>query len=481
MMLRSSFLSVKYRLAIAAIVALLVPMSTIAQVEEKKTLTLNEFIEIVKAYHPVAMQANLIPQQAREELRIARGGWDSMIYADYDRKSYDGVNYYSYFENSIKIPTWYGVQVKAGYDYVYGNRVNSESKLPNDGLGYLGISVPLGKNLLMDKQRAALQQAKIFQEASVQQRVILLNDVLFDALKTYYEWAYSYNELQVFSEAVKVAELRNEATVKSAFFGDRSAIDTVESLTQLQTRQYQRNEALLKWLTMSFELTNFLWTNDNSPRPVDTAIVPPPLSSDYLLLSVDLNKLQDLETQVRTTHPELLNYRFKLNQLNIERKLKLENLKPTLNASYNLISERFNFQSSAGLLFTNNYKFGVNFAMPISFAQGRGELKLTKLKIQNTQLDLDYKTQQLINKLRTYYNELIILQQQTRLYEQQIDALKKLFDGETNRFVNGESSLFLVNAREIAYLSALVKLRELQTKYYKTEAALKWSAGQLGQ
>jgi outer membrane protein TolC len=56
-----------------------------------------------------------------------------------------------------------------------------------------------------------------------------------------------------------------------------------------------------------------------------------------------------------------------------------------------------------------------------------------------------------------------------------------LFDGESNRFVNGESSLFLVNAREIAYLSAQVKLRELQTKYYKTEAAVKWSAGQIGQ
>lgn len=448
---------------------------------QTQTLSLTEFVEIVKTYHPVVKQANLIPAQAREELRIARGGWDPKIYSDYNRKSYDGVNYYSYFENSVSIPTWYGVQVKAGYDVVYGDRVNTESKLPKDGLGYLGISVPLGKNLFIDKQRAALQQAKIFQEASQQQRIIILNDVLFDALKAYYDWSYAYNELLVFTEAVKVAELRNKATIQSAFFGDRPAIDTVESLTQLQSRQFQQNEAKLKWLTTTFELSNFLWLNDNTTRPVDTTIVPASLSSDFLLATIDLNKLQDLETQVRLAHPELLNYRFKLNQLNVERKLKIENLKPTLNANYNLISERFNFQSTAGLLFTNNYKFGVNFAMPLTFAQGRGELKLTKLKIQNTQLDLDYKTQQLINKIRTYYNELIILQQQTRLYEQQISALKKLFDGETNRFVNGESSLFLVNAREIAYLSAQVKLSELQAKYYKTEAALKWSAGQLGQ
>lgn len=454
---------------------------SIAQVDSSKVLSLNEFMEIVKLYHPVAKQANLIPQQAREELRIARGGWDPLIYSDYDQKTFDGVNYYSYFENSVKVPTWYGIEVKAGYDFIYGDRINSESKLPKDGLGYLGISVPLGKNLFMDKKRAALQQAKIFQEASQQQKLVILNDVLFDALKAYYDWSYAYNEFLIFTEAVNVAIVRNEATIKSALYGDRPNIDTVESLTQLQSRQFQRNEARLKFLSTSFELSNFLWLDNNISRPIDTTLVPVGVTSDFLSNTVDLSKLQDLEVQVRSAHPEILNYNFKLNQLNVERRLKLENLKPTLNANYNIISERFNFQSTAGLLFTNNYKFGINFSMPLTFAQGRGELKLTKLKIQNTQLDLDYKTQQLLNKLRTYYNELIILQQQTRLYEQQIAALKQLLDGESNRFVNGESSLFLVNAREIAYLSAQVKLRELQTKYYKTEAAVKWSAGQLGQ
>jgi hypothetical protein len=76
---------------------------------------------------------------------------------------------------------------------------------------------------------------------------------------------------------------------------------------------------------------------------------------------------------------------------------------------------------------------------------------------------------------------LILLQSQTKLYEQSIDNFKKLLEGEEQRFRNGESSLFLVNARETKLLESQIKLRELQAKYFKTEAALKWAAGVVGQ
>ena len=60
----------------------------------QKKLSAAEFIEIVKAYHPVAKQANLLTERAQAELLIARGGWDPLIKSEYDRKTYDGANYY---------------------------------------------------------------------------------------------------------------------------------------------------------------------------------------------------------------------------------------------------------------------------------------------------------------------------------------------------------------------------------------------------
>ena len=153
-----------------------------------RVVKVEEYMAIVGSYHPVARQASLLPQQARAELRIARGGFDPFLYSDYNSKTYDGTNYYSFFETAVKVPLWYGVEVKAGYDFAYGSYLNPESKLPGDGLGYLGINVPLGANLVFDKRRAALRQAQVFQQASEQERLSQMNDLFLEALKAYYDW-----------------------------------------------------------------------------------------------------------------------------------------------------------------------------------------------------------------------------------------------------------------------------------------------------
>ncbi len=448
-----------------------------AQKAEVHVLPVAEFMEVVKNYHPVARQAALIPQQAREELNVARGGWDPLIYSDYDNKTYEGKNYYSYFENSVKIPTWYGIEVKAGYDFVYGSEVSNEHRLPDDGLGYVGISVPLGKNLFLDKRRATLRQAQLFREASEQQRIIILNDLLLEALGTYYEWSYAYNELDIYRAALINAEERFEATKKLAAFGDRPTIDTTEAMTQVQSRQFQVNDARLNFLNKTLELSNYLWLENDQVRPLDTTLIPEPLQSEFVRQTIELNRVNELETAMRQNHPQLLNYNFKLRQLDIERRLKIENLKPVINVNYNLLSERFSFKSTEGSLFTNNYKFGLNFAMPLTFMQGRGELKLAKIKIAETRYQLNLKTQELITKMKSYFNELINLQAQTKLYEASIVNFQKLADGEDRRFRGGESSMFLVNARENKLIESQLKLRELQAKYFKTEAAVKWAAG----
>lgn len=446
-----------------------------------KVLSAAEFIQIVRTYHPVAKQANLIPDKAKAELLLAYGGWDPNLYSVYANKTYNGSNYYSYFENKIAVPTWYGVELTAGYDFVYGQKVNSENVLPQNGLGSLGVSIPLLKNMLMDKQRASLKQAQIFREASEQQRLVILNDLLFNALKTYYDWSYSYNEYLIYSETVRIATIRFNATLQGVIYGERAAMDTTEALTQLQGRQFQLNEAKLRFLNNGILINNYLWLDNDTPRPIDTTLIPLGLTSDFTQYQIQLGYMEDMAAELQRKHPLLLSYDFRLQQLEVERKLKVEGLKPTLNMKYNLLSEQFDFRSAESPVFNNNYKFGVSFSMPLTFMQGRGLLKITKLEIQNTQLAMDYKRQELLNKMRSTFNELVTIQNQTILYEQTLVGFRTLFDAEITRLNNGESSLFLVNARENKFIESRLKLVELQAKYFKTEAELKWSVGNMNQ
>jgi outer membrane protein TolC len=130
-------------------------------------------------------------------------------------------------------------------------------------------------------------------------------------------------------------------------------------------------------------------------------------------------------------------------------------------------------------MFKDYYKFGVKFSMPLTFAQGRGDVRIANLKIREAKYDLELKRNELNNKLRSYYTELVVLKDQVNLYKATVTNYEKLYTGEVMRFNAGESNVFLVNTRENKWLEAQQKLAEVQLKYFKAEAALKWVMMQL--
>jgi outer membrane protein TolC len=442
-------------------------------------LSANDFLNIVIRYHPIAKQADLLRKQAKAELTIAQGNFDPTINSNYDRKTFDGSNYYSLFESEIKIPSWIG-EVKAGYDYYYGININPENKIPQQGQSYFGISLPLMRDLITDKKRTALRQAKLFRDASEQHRFNQLNDLLYDAICSYYDWYSAYNTFSIYQNAVSVAEKRLEFTRKSVEFGDRAAIDTVEALTQLQTRLFELNDARTHLNNATIHLSNFLWYENDEPLLITEKIFPSKIDIDFLNQPILLSQVEEMSTQLKSNHPLLLAYNIKIQQLVAERRLKAQNVLPKLNASYNVLSRELDFfRNPEVAAIRNNYKFGVSFSMPLSFTQSRGELKLAQIKVKDAQYAFNLKSIELNNKLKVYFNELINYQSQTRLFDQTVNNFKLLLSGEEQRFRFGESSMFLVNTRESKVIESEVKLVQLKAKFYKTEAAVKWAAGNL--
>jgi hypothetical protein len=84
----------------------------------------------------------------------------SKIEVDFDKKQFKDTEYYSILNSSFKIPTWYGIEIKAGFDQNEGYYLNPENTVPNAGLTSLGISVPLGQGLFIN-QRMADRKAKM--------------------------------------------------------------------------------------------------------------------------------------------------------------------------------------------------------------------------------------------------------------------------------------------------------------------------------
>ena len=468
--------------AILSIVALMICIPANAQVKYQQpdslqTLSAKQLIEIVKQFHPVAKQADIFIEKAKADVTIARGMFDPVLSNESAEKTFDGTNYYNYNRPELSIPTWFGVELTAGLEYLAGNRTDPEET--KGRTSYVGISVPLAKNLLMDKRRAALQTAKIFREASAIEKRNILNNLLLEAMKTYWTWVQQYMYYKTVSDAVVVNEKRVEL-VKTAYrLGDRPAIDTAEALVQLQSFELQKSQAWLEFQNTTLDLSAFLWTSNTQPYNLSTNIVPGVDLQTLNIASTALPELNNLLVIALKNHPDLMMYNYKLNVLGVEKKLKFQELLPTVNFRYNQLGKGYEILKTAitGPLFKNNFQYGLSLDIPLRLSQGRGEYRKAKLKITETQLQQGQKLQQIENKVRSYFNEMLAMRSQVTLQEKTYKNYQILQRGEETRFLAGESSLFLINARENKALEALQKLQELKAKYFKAENNLLWAAG----
>ncbi|MEY4904358.1 MAG: hypothetical protein RLZZ292_2173, partial [Bacteroidota bacterium] len=395
------------------------------------------------------------------------------------KKTVNGVDYYDYTSPELKIPTWYGIDVYAGLENLSGNRFDPSET--NGQTSYFGVNIPLVKNLVIDKRRAFLRQAKIYKTMSAIEQRATINDLLLDAMEAYWLWVKAYQTFKIVENNVKINEKRLNFVKMSFINGERPAIDTVEAATQLQTFQLQQNEQYLAFQNAGLQLSAFLWKSNNTPYELPENVVPKSDWEDETRL-VNFNvSLPNLLAVADQNHPDLEIYKYKLDVLAIDKKLKFQELLPKVDFRYNQLGKGYNLLKTAttGPLFENNFQYGLKFEMPLFLSQGRGAYQQAKLKIEETQLSQVQKRQQIEIKVKSYYNEYTTLKAQIVLQTNAYDNYQKLVKAEETRFANGESSLFLINSRENKALEALEKLISLKTKYYKSLYALQWSAGLL--
>lgn len=437
----------------------------------QQVLTLEEYLALVKKYHPVVKQASLGVEIAKAERTSARAGFDPQFQNSTSRKEFDGLLYYDHQISEVKVPTWYGIDVVAGVESLSGQRTSNPDTKGNTS--YFGFSIPVVKGLLTDGRRAALQQARIFQQLSLQQQRTVVNDLLYNASSAYWLWWQQYHVQALFNQAIKNAEQRYRL-VKTAFqIGERPAIDTVEALAQLQSFQMTASELKLEMVNAQLDVSVFLWQNNGQPYLLPEAVTP----GQLMLEQPRILELQTLSAEMRS-HPELQQYRFKLDALEVEKRLKFQSLLPAVNLKYNQLNKSHDLRKSFTTPWLqNNFRYGMAVSLPLRFSEGRGEYRKAKLKIQQTELEQLNKQVLLQTKLQQYFNEWKALGLQIALQKQALQSYTILQKGEEIKFANGESSLFLVNARELKTLEAQQKIIELLSKEQKAVAGSLWTAG----
>lgn len=420
----------------------------------------NEFLGYVKKYHPLVKQADLKLNEAQANLMLARGAFDPKIEVDYSEKQFQDKNYYSILNSSFKIPTWYGIELKAGFDNAEGIYMNPENTLPNSGITSLGISVPVGQGLFINQRMADIRKAKIAQNLNSAERNLQAIEVLYEASMSYANWKRSYDEVKLYETYLKNALIRYEGVSKLIAQGDKPAIDSVEAGIAVTTRKLNLEDAQLKFTKARLELSNYLWYENNLPLEVKEELQPEKTLAITIKETLQVIELSSFSLD---NHPKIKALDAKIDLLKVEKQLKANALLPKMDLSYNYLSE----PSTIDQYRMEDYKIGLNFSIPIFLRKERAGLKLAKLKIQDTQFSLQFERKSLENKLKSQQQEIISLQKQQAYNSQLVQDFNQLLTAEDRLFGMGESSLFLINSRENTLVSSQLNAIGLENRYFQ--------------
>ncbi len=437
-----------------------------------QVLSLDEFYKIILTNHPVVKQAELLSEMAQQDIRLARGSFDPKLVSSFDHKEFKDKTYYSKLDAYLSFPTWFPVNPKIGYQQNTGELLNSEDGIPGGKQLYAGVSIPVGRGLFTDERRTAVKQAELFKDIATADQIKIINKILLEAAKDYWQWYYAYYQYRLSNQAVTIAEEIFSRVKINMEQGEAAMIDTVQAKITLQSRRVERQEALLAFQNTGITISNYLWDGQVNPVQLGLTVAPVMTATDQTLLQDEL--LEELVMKARENHPELVKLSVKLDQLELDRSLAREFLKPQLDLNYSVLSQPSAAHQVDPL---NDYKVGVDLSFPIFLRKERSKLALSKLKIENTQFQRSQSEREIINEVNSTFNELrntiVIINQQTEV----VDLYSRLLNSELLNLENGESDLFKINIQQEKLLQSQSKLLKLTSDLQKQKALLYWSAG----
>jgi outer membrane protein TolC len=431
------------------------------------------FLERIRMNHPIVQYAKNVGRSGDVMLRSAQGNFDPVLSADYEEKFFDGKNYYTSTNAYLKQPVFASHALTAGYNYMQGAYTNPQLQTPASGTPFLGVETSLLQGFMMDKRRYELLKARYNQSYYQADQKVLTNEVLYQASMYYFEWLYSIREQEIHRYFTLLAAQRLQGIKVLAGEGEMAPVDSIEAAILYRSRSLDLQSVSIKSNQKATGVLNNNWIESVA---VSSAELIPSDSFDYWFMKVKVSRIAD-DGDSSTTNPLLLKFNYQRSMLEAEKKFRAEMVKPRLDVKYNFLST--SGPNDNWTLNPNNYKWGVNFSLPLLMRTSRSDLMLAKLKIRNNDFQFLNKQTELTSKTNLIRQNINLLEQQLENAQTNLNYSRVLLEAEKQKFEQGESSLFLLNTRESKWMEAELKLAEYRHKYIQHMLELIYLRGDL--
>lgn len=454
------------------LILLLTGLASWASGQQANRISLGEYLAMVRAGHPLMRQAETLPALADAELQQARGAFDPVLSGGFSTKQFQGTNYYEYQTAMLKVPVWSGVELKAGYENAFGTYLNSESQTPANGLVYAGVSLPVGRGLVLDERRNAVQLAAIGRDISEAERLKLANKVMADAAKTWWLWWEAYQRWELLRESVELAEVRMEGIRESIRQGDRPVVDSVEAYVEILKRKSDLGEGRLELTNAVAFASAYLW--DTLGKEIVLTLQSEPVLEGNPYGAPSEAEAGQWRQWSMENHPEIRKLALKQGQLTRERVLATQNLLPDIRLEFFPLTTAPPVMSEMS---TANYKAGVSVYFPLLLRKERGKLQSIRIKQDQLEQSLRHQVRLVDAEVQASLQQVSQLDSLVDIQMALVEGARVLREAEVTLFMTGESSQFLVNRRERAWVEAQIKELAFRAKLGKAQVGYFYASG----
>ncbi len=428
-----------------------------ASAQQVDTIAFNErdFLRQLLLNAPAAQNSQLFKDMQDAEYEEARAAFEPKLAGEFGAKQFDSKEYYNKFQSGVKVKTPFGVKFNGGYENNDGQFLNPENNVPAQGLAYLGVEVPLGAGLFTDSERALVKQREVERDVATLVYNLEMNDYTLEAGSTFWQWYGEILKLELAQEAVRRAKNRFDFVKRKNKIGEAADIDTLESFINLQNRLTYNFDIQMKWFKISSYIRNYVWDSSAIGQPLA-----PIVDSEYDALVLDMVYNQVLLRQ----HPILLMLEADSAVNAINYRLAREYLKPEVDVAFKL-QEAGNELGGGSYDPGNNNFVGFNIYMPLLMRMQRAKMRQLEYKnemISNKRDELEVKLNNNINISQT---NSATLRLNTEMLRVASSNYKDLLDAEITKFRLGESSVFMINSRELKWIQAREKYIKAYVSY----------------
>lgn len=437
-----------------------------------QTLTLTDLLLSVKNTFPILLSLEQEITAAEGEQRSALGEFDLKWKT---KSTFMNAGYYrnQRIESVVEKPTsiW-GMNVYGGYREGDGKFAVYDGKYETTPGGevHMGFGLPLLRDREIDQRRASLKNAELGIDLASMEVEIKKIQIALKSADKYWSWvAYGLKE-KIAADLLETAKSRIKGLKERVRVGDVAEIELKDNERTVLQREAQLVKATRALQSGQIELSLYLRDQTGSAILPNKNRLPEKISHPKPVSFV----IDDLVKEAQERRPEIRALKIQRDKLRVDNKLSDNQLNPKLDLFMEVSKD---VGSGNNTKEPTELESGVLLEIPLQRRKAEGKIISNDAKIKKINQEIEFYTSRIKADIQDAISALENAQRQSEIVKEELKIAKEVEAGERDKFMAGESTILVVNLRELATADTAVKYVDSLSEYKVAEAMLKAALG----